>query len=586
LARVTDPNLVNPWGISFSPTGPFWFADNGAGVSDLLDGRGQPVPLVVTVPGSAHATGAPTGTVFNSGAGFAVSENGVSQPSQFLFATVDGTISGWAPALDPIRAVTAVDNSSLGAVYTGLALATDQAEQSFLYAADVRHGSIDMFDQDFRPVSHPGAFQDPNLPSGFIPFNIQNIDNVLMVAYVPRQGAGGNLGASAVRGVIDIYNTDGTFVRRFASGGDLNAPWGLALAPPSFGRFGGALLVGNNGDGHINAYDPATGVFLGQLTDDQATPITLPDLWALTFGNDHEGGASDTLFFAAGLNDQHGLFGAIQPPQRLGADTGGSGTFNPTAPGERADYPLPPSSDPGLQGRGDDQPLPISILLPLTESSLALAPTLSTVTQQGGPAMASTPASPMLAAVLDRSVASTLLASGTAFILSADYDGRPARDTQDSLLPLNTFLDLNASASAFGTDAPLQQPAPNVGDVVARSLPSPDGNAGPAYPLTASAIETEATRLGVEQGAEAPASGPGDSGVARASSVGRPQSTGGGAERTDAPPAPSWSGWPRLPKGLLLLVTLPVAWSYLQKRRSWSQRSGGERCCLTKANET
>src|SRR5262249_29019002 len=156
LARVTDPNLVNPWGIAFSPTGPFWLADNGSGVSDLLDGRGQPVPLVVTIPSAAGSGSTPTGTVFNGGTGFVISENGGAAPSRFLFAAEDGTIAGWTAIVDPTRALAAVDNSSSGAVYKGLALAADAAGHSFLYAADFSHGTIDVFDEDFRPVTRPG----------------------------------------------------------------------------------------------------------------------------------------------------------------------------------------------------------------------------------------------------------------------------------------------------------------------------------------------------------------------------------------------------------------------------------------------
>src|SRR5438552_5485878 len=155
LARVTDPNLVNPWGLAFSPTGPFWFADNGTAVSDLLDGRGEPVPLVVTVPGVRRSAGTPTGTVFNGGPGFVVSENGASAPSRFLFAAEDGTIAGWSGIVDPSRALVTVDNSSLGAVYKGLALAADTTGRALLYAADFDRGEIDVFDQDFRPVVRP-----------------------------------------------------------------------------------------------------------------------------------------------------------------------------------------------------------------------------------------------------------------------------------------------------------------------------------------------------------------------------------------------------------------------------------------------
>jgi uncharacterized protein (TIGR03118 family) len=290
VARVTDPNLVNPWGISLSPTGPFWFADNGSGVSDLLDGRGRPVPLVVTVPPTAQSSGTPTGTVFNGGPGFIVSENGVSAPSRFLFAAEDGTISGWSAIVDPTRALPAVDNSSAGAVYKGLALAADPAGPRFLYAADFGRGTIDVFDQHFKPVARPGSFRDPNLPDGFAPFNIQNLNNLLFVTYAQQDEARRDDVAGAGHGFIDVYDTGGNLVRRFASRGALDSPWGLALAPAGFGPFGGALLVGNTGDGHINAYDPGSGAFLGPLADDNGVPMTIPTLWALTFGNGHLGG--------------------------------------------------------------------------------------------------------------------------------------------------------------------------------------------------------------------------------------------------------------------------------------------------------
>ena len=297
VAAVTVPSLVNPWGISFSPTGPFWFADNGAGDSDLLDGRGQVVPLSVMVPPGGASGGNPTGTVFNGGPGFAISANGVTEPSRFLFAAEDGTISGWTSAVDPTAAVVAVDNSALGADYKGLALASNAAGQSFLFAADFGRGEIDVFDQDFKPVERAGAFQDPNLPAGFAPFNIQYVNGQLFVAYAQQNPdkPGEELHGAGL-GFIDVYDTNGALLSRFASQGTLNAPWGLALAPADFGRFGGALLVGNDGDGHINAFDPASGAFLGQLEDNNGAPIAIPDLWALTFGNGHEGGNANTLF--------------------------------------------------------------------------------------------------------------------------------------------------------------------------------------------------------------------------------------------------------------------------------------------------
>jgi uncharacterized protein (TIGR03118 family) len=285
LAHVTAPDLINPWGVAYSPTGPFWFADNGRGISDILDGRGEPFALVVPVPSAGHSDGAPTGIVFNGGAGFVISENGVSAPSRFLFATEDGAIAGWSAVVDPARALRAVDNASTGAAYTGLALATDPAGHSFLYAADFSQGTIDVFDQDFRPVLHPGSFHDLSLPRGFAPFNIQNINGLLFVSYARQDSDRVDDVAGPGQGFIDVFDPDGSLIRRFASRGALDSPWGLALAPADFGPFGGALLVGNNGDGHINAYDLGSGRFLGQLGDANGGLIAVPYLWALSPGD-------------------------------------------------------------------------------------------------------------------------------------------------------------------------------------------------------------------------------------------------------------------------------------------------------------
>jgi uncharacterized protein (TIGR03118 family) len=367
--------LINPWGISFSPTGPFWFSDNGAGVSNLLNGRGDEVPLVVETTTSHGSAGGPTGTVFNSGPGFEVTKNGVTAPSRFLFAGEDGIISGWASGVDPTHAIVAVDNSSSDAVYKGLALATDGSGQSFLYAANFTAGTVDVFDQDFRLVSRPNAFRDPGLPSGYAPFNVQSMDHEIFVTYARREDGGEDDVAGAGHGFVDAYDLAGNLLRRFASAGALDSPWGLAQAPNDFGPAGGAVLVGNAGDGRINAYDPTSGNYLGDLTNRDGTPIVIPNLWGLAFGNGHEGGATDTLFFTAGIDhEKHGLFGAIQRPGRVAADTAGPGKFDPNAPGEVDDYPLPPRNGPTpreipLSATGD--------LFPMKESSLVVIPTLS-----------------------------------------------------------------------------------------------------------------------------------------------------------------------------------------------------------------
>jgi uncharacterized protein (TIGR03118 family) len=434
LANVTVPSLVNPWGMSFSPTGPFWFADAGAGVSNLLDGRGQSVPLIVTVPGTGGAAAQPTGTVVNTSQGFAVSANGHTAPSTFLFASIDGTISGWTEGVDFNHAILAVDNSSQHAVYTGLTLATNRSGQSFLYAADVSLGRIDVFDEHFNPVVRPGAFQDPNLPAWYSPINIQNLGGKLYVEYVGPVG-----------GFVDVYSTDGTLVSRFASQGTLNAPWGVTLAPADFGQFGGAILVGNNGDGRINAFAPTTGAFLGQLSDDTGAPIVIPDLWALNFGNGHLGGNSHMLFFTAGIDDVHGLFGAIQPPQLRGADTAGDGRFDPDAPGEPENYPLPPVQGPTLQDPSTTG-RPVSVLMPMNASSLALAPTLAVAPQQAPPAQASS--NHVMVASLESSSATV-----ARFIAQEAAD---ATSGQGNPITLNSFLDLNPATT--GTVEPTARP--------------------------------------------------------------------------------------------------------------------------------
>jgi uncharacterized protein (TIGR03118 family) len=320
LARVTDPNLVNPWGLTFNPTGAFWVSDNGTGLSTLYNGSGHPFPandpLVVTIPppSGVSDTAAPTGLVFSGSNDFMVKTNGVQGPSRFIFATEDGTISGWAPNVDFTHAILAVDNSASGAVYKGIALATGSTGNR-LYAANFHSGKIDVFDSAFQPARLPtaAAFTDPQLPAGYAPFSIQNVAGRLVVTYAQQDGAMHDDVPGRGHGFIDVYNADGVLLQRLASRGALNSPWGMAVAPAGFGEFSGALLVGNFGDGHINAYDVASGQFLGQLQDAGGQPIAIPGLWGLSFGNGFNAGDPHTLFFNAGINDeQDGLFGSIQ----------------------------------------------------------------------------------------------------------------------------------------------------------------------------------------------------------------------------------------------------------------------------------
>jgi uncharacterized protein (TIGR03118 family) len=311
-AEHIDPNLVNAWGLAFNPFGFAWVADNGTGVSTLYDGSGNPQSLVVTIPGRAGAKGSPTGTVFYGGPGFVVTKGTASGPSRFLFAAEDGGISGWSPGVDPTNAIRVIDNSAQNALYKGIAI-SGNGSGTLLYATDFHNGKIDVFDANFQPVALPGRpFQDPRLPAGYGPFGLQAINGDLYVTYAKQDAQRRDDVAGRGFGFVSVFTPDGRFVRRFASGGALNAPWGMALAPASFGRFSDRLLVGNFGDGAINAYDLATGRWLGQLKGTHRKAIHIDGLWGIAFGNGVSGQPVDTLFFSAGPNDEgNGLYGRI-----------------------------------------------------------------------------------------------------------------------------------------------------------------------------------------------------------------------------------------------------------------------------------
>jgi uncharacterized protein (TIGR03118 family) len=336
IARVQDPNLVNSWGLAHSPTGPWWVADNGKGVATVYDGNGTPVnplppgtpPLVVTIPVPAGVTtAAPTGNVFNDVSStnpddFVVSKNGKSGPSIFMFDTEDGTISGWNPTVNRTHAILKVDRSTItigkftGAVYKGLAIGRSQGND-FIYATDFRFGKVEMFDANFKLVksfTDSKLFKDCPLPGQcFAPFGIRNIGGKLFVTFALQDVAHHDDVAGLGHGFVDVFDTQGNLLRRFASHGKLNSPWGLTLTPNDFGPFSNDLLVGNFGDGHINIFNPSTGAFLGQLPDQAGTPITINGLWAIAFGNGGQAGETDELFFSSGLNDEaNGLFGKIQ----------------------------------------------------------------------------------------------------------------------------------------------------------------------------------------------------------------------------------------------------------------------------------
>ena len=311
LAAWTDGNQKNSWGIAFGPGGPFRIADNGTSLSTLYKADGTPLPLVVTIPPAMGAQGpsAPTGTVFNAGGDFVVTKDGKMGSSLFIFDTEDGTISGWNPTVDLTHAVRVIDNSKFGAVYKGLATALTPAGKR-LYAANFHNGVVEIYDSKFKWLS---SFTDTSVPPRYAPFGIQLIRGQLFVTFAERDADGGDDLAGPGHGFVDIFDLEGHFVRRFASRGKLNSPWGVALAPPTFGKFANKLLVGNFGDGRISAFDPMTGAFLGQLLDSKGMILSINGLWSITRGGGLGSTTSD-FFFTAGINDEaDGLFGKLTP---------------------------------------------------------------------------------------------------------------------------------------------------------------------------------------------------------------------------------------------------------------------------------
>ena len=300
-----DANLVNAWGLAFNPTGYSWIANAGTGTSTLYDGNGVAQSLVVTL-----AQGNPSGIVFNGSTAFSITEAGLSGAAPFVFATLQGQISAWSPGVDGTHSFTIVDDGATGDSFTGLAISTGATNR--LYAADFAHGDVSVFDGSFAPVTTTGGFIDPTLPAGYAPFGIQQIGGKLYVSYArPDPTTHEKVGAGL--GLLDVFDLDGNLLTHLIPvGGALNAPWGIALAPTGFGKFANMLLVGNFGDGRINVYDPATGASAGVLGNNDGTPIVVPGLWALQFGNDLHSQPGTTLFYTAGPGaEAHGLYGRI-----------------------------------------------------------------------------------------------------------------------------------------------------------------------------------------------------------------------------------------------------------------------------------
>ena len=309
-ALIQDANLVNAWGLAIAPTaGAFWVSDNGTDVSTLYNGDvgGSPfqqVPLVVTIPG-----GAPTGVVFNGTSDFVVTNGTDSGPAFFIFVSEASAVTGWTPNVPPntdAKSATTVQD----AIFKGIALGSN-ATGNFLYLADFHHHQIVVLDSTFHVVTLSGSFTDPDIPAGYAPFNIQNINGNLYVAYALADAASEDELAGHHRGFVSVFDTDGNLVKHLIAHGKLNAPWGLTMAPADFGPFSNALLVGNFGNGKINAYDPATGDFLGRLKVHKHHKID--GLWAIAFGNGVTAGDANALYFTAGPEDEtHGLFGSIR----------------------------------------------------------------------------------------------------------------------------------------------------------------------------------------------------------------------------------------------------------------------------------
>ena len=310
-AAHTDSNLQNPWGVAAAPGGPFWIADNNSNKSTLYDGTGAPQSLIVGIPAGSNGPANPTGQVYNGSSDFVVTTGAGSAPAQFIFSGEGGTIVGWSQTYSGTTASIAYDDGAGGAVYKGLALANN-GTANFLYATDLHNAKIDVFDTHFHKVTAPGGFSDSTIPPGFAPFGIESFNNQLYVTYAKQDAAAHDEILGAGLGYVNVFDANGNLVKRFASAGALNAPWGMALAPAGFGSYGGDLLIGNFGDGVINVFDPSSGNSLGAVALANGNKLTIPGLWALVFGNGAANQPAGTLFYTAGPNNQQdGVFGRV-----------------------------------------------------------------------------------------------------------------------------------------------------------------------------------------------------------------------------------------------------------------------------------
>ena len=317
LAQFPDPDLVNPWGLAASSASPWWVADNGTGLSTLYKGDGTKQGLVVTVatpPGDTDPA-TPTGIVFNGSSDFTLTDDTTSA-ARFIFVTEAGTISGWRSGT---QSILKVNNSGL-AIYKGVTIAQGGGA-NLLYVANFFTGTVDVFDTNYAPVTlAAGAFTDPTLPEGFAPFNVQNINGNVYVAFAKQDEEKEDEVAGRKLGYVDVFDGNGNLLQRIEHGPWMNAPWGLAMAPADFGKSSNMLLVGMFGSGQIATFDPVTGDFEGLLRDRHGKPIQIDGLWALQFGNGGSAGPTNTLFFTAGIDDEaHGLFGTVTPIPKKGS---------------------------------------------------------------------------------------------------------------------------------------------------------------------------------------------------------------------------------------------------------------------------
>ncbi|MBS1721690.1 MAG: TIGR03118 family protein [Armatimonadetes bacterium] len=302
FAQITDVDLVNPWGIAYSPTSPFWVANNGTGTATLYNvapsnDLTSKNALVVTIPGAGNVTG----QAFNGGSGF--------NSDRFMFVNEDGTVSGWRGALGTQAEI--LKTGSPDNVYKGAATATIGGHD-YLYMANFRSGNVDVMKGDNGAADLTGRFTDPNLPGGYAPFNIQRLGNTMYVTYGQQDAQAFDVVTGAGLGFVNAFDLQGNLLGRVGTRGSLDAPWGLAIAPTTFGAFAGDLLVGNFGDGRVSAFDAVTHAFKGQLQTPGGSALSIDGLWALTPGNGGNGGSADRIYFSAGPNGEaDGLFGSI-----------------------------------------------------------------------------------------------------------------------------------------------------------------------------------------------------------------------------------------------------------------------------------